>query len=250
MIKINKDGNVTLISAAVTDFTDSMGYCEYKIPLSIKGVKAKPSQSLMMGSAAHDAEEKYEEEHVVFEPVTIQEIKDEKKDIEFAREDIHSTLTIPFSFPKEKVLVSLSGRIDKIMRVDETLIVQDDKFVANPSTYDNKKQPYPGQLLQVLTYLNSAYSSGRTKDPDDFFEMPHTEKRWQIRICDRKTREPYKTFSEVQDSFTLQYLHTSLEKFASIAIENVEPEHHNNKRKCDACNLKNSCDFRILNHLL
>ena len=245
MIKINNDGNVTLISAAVTDFTDSMGYCEYKVPLSIKGVKAKPSQSLMMGSAAHDAEEKYEEEHVDFEPVTIQEIKDEKKDIEFAREDIHSTLTMPFSFPKEKVLVSLSGRIDKIMRVDKTLIVQDDKFVANPSTYDSKKQPYPGQLLQVLTYLNSTFSSGRTKDPDDYFEMPHTEKKWQIRICDRETREPYKIFSEVQDSFALHYLHTTLEKFASIAIENSEPEHHNNKRKCDACNLKSLCDFRI-----
>ena len=81
MIKINKDGNVTLISSAVTDFTDSMGYCEYKIPLSIKGVKAKPSQSLMMGSVAHDAEEKYEEEHVDFEPVTIQEIKDEEKEV-------------------------------------------------------------------------------------------------------------------------------------------------------------------------
>ena len=234
-----------MVSAAVTDFTDSMGYCEYKIPLSIKGVKPKPSKSLMMGSAAHDAEEKYEEEHVVFEPITIQEIKDEKKDIEFARENIHTTLTIPFTFPKEKALVMLSGRIDKIMRVDETLIIQDDKFVANPHAYDNMKQPYPGQLLQVLTYLNSAYSSGRTKDPDDYFEMPHTKKQWQIRICDRKTREPYKIFSEIQDSFTLQYLNTSLKKFASIAIENTEPEHHNNKRKCDACNLKSLCDFRI-----
>ena len=245
MIRINREGNVTLISCAVTDFTDSMGYCEYKVPLSIKGVKAKPSQSLMMGSAAHDAEEKYEEEHVEFEPVTIQEIKDEEKDIEFAREDIHSTLTIPFTFSKEKVLISLSGRIDKIMRVGGTLIVQDDKFVANPHTYDNKRRPYSGQLLQVLTYLNSTFSSGRTKNPDDYFEMPHTEKRWQIRIYDRETREPHKTFSEVQDSYALHYLHTSLEKFASIAIENVNPEHHNNKRKCDACNLKSLCDFRL-----
>ena len=168
-----------------------------------------------------------------------------KKDIEFAREDVYTTLTIPFNFSKEKVLLSLSGRIDKIMRVGGTLIVQDDKFVANPQTYENKKQPYPGQLLQVLTYLNSTFSSGRTKDPDDYFEMPHTEKKWQIRICDRETREPYKTFSEVQDSFALHYLHTTLEKFASIAIENSEPEHHNNKRKCDACNLKSFCDFRI-----
>ncbi|MBC8251687.1 MAG: PD-(D/E)XK nuclease family protein [Candidatus Nitrosopelagicus sp.] len=245
MIRIRNDGNIILISAAVTDFTDSMGYCEYKIPLSIEGVRPKPSQSLLMGSAAHDAEEKYEKEHVEFEPVTKQELKDEKKNIEFAREDIHTTLIIPFNFSKEKVLVSLSGRTDKIMRVDGTLVVQDDKFVARPETYDNKKQPYPGQLLQVLAYLNSNYSSSKPKTPEDFFEMPHTEKRWQIRICDRKTREPYKTFSEVQDSFALQYLHTSLEKFASIAIENAEPSHHNSKAKCNACNLKSLCEFRI-----
>ena len=150
-----------------------------------------------------------------------------------------------FDFSKEKVLLSLSGRIDKIMRVGGTLIVQDDKFVANPQTYENKKQPYPGQLLQVLTYLNSTFSSGRTKDPDDYFEMPHTEKKWQIRICDRETREPYKIFSEIQDPFALQYLHSSLEKFAKIAVQNIEPEHHNSKAKCNACNLKSSCDFKI-----
>ena len=245
MIRIRNDGNIILISAAVTDFTDSMGYCEYKIPLSIEGVRPKPSQSLLMGSAAHDAEQKYEKEHVEFEPVTKQELKDEKKNIEFAREDIHTTLILPFNFSKEKVLVSLSGRTDKIMRVDGTLVVQDDKFVAKPETYDNKKQPYPGQLLQVLAYLNSSYSSSKPKTPEDFFEMPHKEKRWQIRICDRKTREPYKTFSEIQDSFALQYLHSSLEKFAKIAVQNIEPEHHNSKAKCNACNLKSSCDFKI-----
>ena len=120
MIKINRENNVTLLSAAVTDFADSMGYCEYKIPLSIEGVKPKRSQSLILGTKAHDAEEKYEQEHVELEPVTIQEIKDEKKDIEFARENIYSTLIIPFNFSSEKVLVSLSGRIDKILRVDGT----------------------------------------------------------------------------------------------------------------------------------
>ena len=245
MIRIRNDGNITLVSAAVTDFTDSIGYCEYKIPLSIQGVRPKPSKSLLMGSAAHDAEEKYEQEHVEFEPVTIQEIEDEKKDIEFARENIYSTLTIPFSFAQEKVLVSLSGRIDKILRVGGTLIVQDDKFVAKPQIYDQKTQPYPGQLLQVLTYLNSNFSSTRTKNPDDFFEMPHTEKKWQIRICDRETREPYKIFSELQDSFSLHYLHTSLEKFASISLEITEPVHHNSKAKCNACNLKSSCEFRL-----
>jgi len=245
MIRINRDGNVTLLSAAVTDFSDSMGYCEYKVPLSIKGVRPEPSQALMMGSAAHDAEEKYEQEHVEFEPVTIQEIEDEKKDIEFARENIYSTLVMPFTFSNEKVLISLSGRIDKIMRVDETLVIHDDKFVRNPHTYDKKTHPYPGQLLQVLTYLNSSYSTDRSKNPDDYFEMPHTKKKWEVSICDRETREPYKTFSEEQDSFALHFLHSSLEKFASIAIEQISPDHHNNKAKCNACNLKNLCEFRL-----
>ena len=245
LIKINKENDVTFLSAAVTDFADSLGYCEYKIPLSIKGIKPRPTQALIQGTKAHHEKEKYEQEHVELEPVTITEIKDEKKDIEFARENIYSTLTMPFEFPNENVLVSLSGRIDKIMRVDGTLIVQDDKFAGKPQVYDSKTQPYPSQLLQVLTYLNSTFSAKRSKKPEDIFEMPHTTKQWQIRICDRNTREPYKVFSEVQDSFSLHYLHTSLEKFASIAVNLTEPQHHNNKRKCDACNLKSVCDFRL-----
>jgi hypothetical protein len=33
MIKINREEDVTLLTASVTDFADSLGYCEYKIPL-------------------------------------------------------------------------------------------------------------------------------------------------------------------------------------------------------------------------
>ena len=245
MIKINKIKDITFVLAAVTDFSDSLGYCEYKVPLSIRGAKPRPSRALIQGTKAHHEKEQYEAEHAELEPVTITEIKDEKKDIEFARENIYSTLTVPFEFPNENVIVSLSGRIDKIMRADGTLIVQDDKFVAKPQTYDSKTHPYPGQLLQVLTYLNSNYSSKRRANPDEYFDMPHTQKQWQLRICDRKTREPYKIFSEVQDSFSLHYLHTSLERFASIAVNLAEPQHHNNKRKCDACGLKNVCEFRL-----
>ena len=245
MIKINRDDDVTFISAAVTDFADSLGYCEYKIPLSIQGVKPKPSKSLIQGTKAHKAEEKYEQEHVELEPVSVEQIEDKEEDIEFARENIYSTLLMPFEFPSENALLSLSGRIDKILRVDETLIVQDDKFAGNPQKYDEKTQPYPSQLLQVLTYLNSSFSSKRSRNPEDFFEMPHTQKKWQIRICDRKTREPYKIFSEFQDAFSLHYLHTSLEKFARIALEINDPEHHNSSPKCNACNLKTVCDYRI-----
>ena len=245
MIKINRETDVTLLSASVTDFADSLGYCEYKIPLFIEGVRPKPSQSLILGTKAHHAEEQYEQEHVELEPVSDEQIEDKQEDIEFARENIYSTLNIPFEFPSENVLVTLSGRIDKILRVDETLIVQDDKFVGRPQIYDYKTQPYPSQLLQVLAYLNSNYSAKRSKDIDDFFEMPHTLKKWQIRICDRKTREPYKIFSDLQDSFSLHYLHTSLEKFATISLGIQSPNHHNSQAKCNACNLKSFCDYKI-----
>ena len=245
MIKINRETDITLLSASVTDFADSLGYCEYKIPLSIQGIKPKPSQSLIQGTKAHHAKEKYEAEHVELEPVSIKQIEDKEENIEFARENIHSTLIMPFEFPSENVLVSLSGRIDKILRVDETLIVQDDKFAGRPQIYDSKTQPYPSQLLQVLAYLNSSYSAKRRASTEDYFEMPHTQKKWQIRICDRKTREPYKVFSELQDAFSLHYLHTSLEKFATISLGISEPEHHNSVNKCNACNLKSFCDYKI-----
>lgn len=245
MIKINRETNVTLLSASVTDFADSLGYCEYKIPLSIQGVKPKPTQSLIQGAKAHREEEMYEQEYVELEPVSIKQIEDKQENIEFARENIHSTLMVPFEFPSENVLVSLSGRIDKIMRIDETLIVQDDKFAGKPQIYDSKTQPYPSQLLQVLTYLNSSYSAKRSKNPEDFFEMPHTQKKWQIRICNRKTREPYKIFEDFQDAFSLHYLHTSLEKFTAISLGIANPEHHNSIHKCNACNLKSLCNYRV-----
>ena len=201
MIKIEKEKGITFINAAVTDFADALGYCEYKIPLSIQGVKPKLSQALIQGTKAHAAEEKFEQEHVELETVTIEAIEDENQNIEFARENVYSTLSMPFEFLQENVLVTLSGRIDKILRVNETLIIQDDKFVGRPQIYEKKTQPYPSQLLQVLVYLNSIYSAKRSDNPKDWFEMPHSKKKWELRICDRKTREPYKVFSEYQMHF-------------------------------------------------
>ncbi len=63
MIKINKINNITFVNAAVTDFADSLGYCEYKIPLSIQGVKPKPSQAIIQGTIAHHEKEVYEHNH-------------------------------------------------------------------------------------------------------------------------------------------------------------------------------------------
>ena len=96
MIKINKRNDITFVNAAVTDFSDSMGYCEYKIPLSIQGAKTKPSQALIQWTKAHHEIVQYASEHVELAPVTIPEFKDEKTHIEFARANNYSTLTALF----------------------------------------------------------------------------------------------------------------------------------------------------------
>jgi len=245
MIKIERDQDFTRLTAAVTDFADSLGFCQYKIPLSIMGAVVVPTEALIKGSKAHIDEEIYEQEHVELEPVTIEQIQDAATDIEFAREDIYTTIHVPFEFPSQNVLLSLFGRIDKIMRIGNTLIVQDDKFTSKPESYDHMDRPYTSQLLQVLTYLNSSYSAKRFANTSDYFEMPHDQKRWQVRICDNKTKKPYKVFSEYQDNESLKFLHQSLRLFAAIAVGVSEPSHHNSKSRCNACNLKDSCNHRI-----
>ena len=245
MIKITEESEFTLVSASVSEFADSLGYCEYKIPLSISGVKPKPSQALIQGTMAHSEKEQQEAEEFEFEPVTMDELEDKFQDVEFARETIYTTLNIPFKFDKQNALVSLTGRTDKILRQEETLIVSDDKFSGNPQKYDSKPQPYPSHLLQVLVYLNSIYSTSKARKPEDLFEMPHTQKMWQIRVCDRKTRSPYKIYSDYQDAFALEFLHTSLQRFACVSLGIDEPVHHNSVNKCNACNLKSFCEFKI-----
>ena len=114
-----------------------------------------------------------------------------------------STPHLPFhlSFQSKCRMYHCLAELIKSCVADGTLIVQDDKFVAKPQTYDSKTQPYPGQLLQVLTYLNSNYSSKRRASPDDYFDMPHTQKQWQLRICDRKTRSHTRYFLKFRIHF-------------------------------------------------
>jgi len=245
MIKIASLDDKTIISAAVTDFADSLGYCEYKVPIIIQGIKAQPSQATIQGTIAHKEIEEYEKEHVELVPVTPKEITEPTKDVEFAREDIYTKLQVPLYLSQNNILVSLFGRTDKLKREEQTLVVQDDKFTSKPQSYQTRTEPYPSQLLQVLTYLNSIYSHTKSSDPDDWFSLPHKQKQWIVRIFDKKTRKPYKIFNQFQDSFHLQYLHNSIEQFARLALEIVEPTHHNIPAKCNACRYKNDCDFAL-----
>ena len=89
MIQIREqlDGRFVLVSS-VTDFCGSMGYCEFRIVHLLEGIKQPQTELTIVGTKAHEKEEKYEKEHVTIVPLSSEELLDGKKDIEFARESV------------------------------------------------------------------------------------------------------------------------------------------------------------------
>jgi hypothetical protein len=60
MIEVKASGGKLSIVSTVTDFCDSMGYCEFKIPLAIRGIKPPPTDATIEGAKAHQRQEQYE----------------------------------------------------------------------------------------------------------------------------------------------------------------------------------------------
>lgn len=73
----------------------------------------------------------------------------------------------------------------------------------------------------------------------------HTLKRNDRLESVIEERESHTKYSQTFKMHLLHYLHTSLEKFASISVGITNPEHHNSVNKCNACNLKSFCNYRI-----
>ena len=100
MIEVKvSDGKLSIVST-VSDFCGSMGYCEFRIPLALKGIKPPPTEATVEGAKAHQRQEQFEKEHFEMIPVTDDELADLKKDVEFAFESINTRLTVPLSFHK------------------------------------------------------------------------------------------------------------------------------------------------------
>jgi hypothetical protein len=92
-------GNLSVVST-VSDFCGSMGYCEFKIPLALKGIKPPPTKATIEGSKAHLRQEQFEKEHFEMSPVTSEELTDLNEDVEFAYESINTRLMVPLNFPQ------------------------------------------------------------------------------------------------------------------------------------------------------
>jgi hypothetical protein len=151
MIKLRqtRDGSPQ-ITASVSDFCASMGYCEVTVTHSLKGIKPPETQVTIDGSKSHEKEEQYEKEHFTFKPVTVEELEDFTKDIEFAREGLFTRFHRELTIDDEKLWLLLFGRADKVMRSKGTLIVEDSKFPTNIAKYQDTFQPYDTQKLQSL----------------------------------------------------------------------------------------------------
>jgi|WetSurMetagenome_2_1015567.scaffolds.fasta_scaffold22002_2 hypothetical protein len=233
------DGKLSIIST-VSDFCGSMGYCEFKIPLALKGIKPPPTEATIEGAKAHQRQEQLEKEHFEMVPITSEELADIEKDVEFAYESINTRLNVPLSFPHyPKADMLIFGRADKVYRSQGTLIVEESKFPFNPNKYLQTFEPYPDHKLQTLLYLNSLFASESSLDSRTWFAIPHSKKAWIINVKDRKTGETIKTFKGLQTSELEQYMKDNLERFAQIVAGQTQPQHHLRQNKCAKCRVEN-----------
>ena len=238
-VSIDETG-INQVKCFVTDFTDAMGYCEYKIPFFIQGVKAKKSEAMMIGTQHHEESEKLDRETAITVPLTKTKLENKKEDLNFVREDIQTKFVYDFELPKGDAKLTLFGRADKVFRKKEMLIISDDKNTSRPERHDVMTEPYNDQLLQVLAYLHSEYYLG-----DSFggwTKIPHKEKSYQINIIDSKSKTIYKTYEDKVNKTHEKLLFDYTSQFTQKCLDWVSLNHHNSRAKCKACGFFDDCD--------
>jgi len=247
MIQIREtpNGNYMIVSS-VSEFCDSMGYCEMRIKHFLKGIKPPQTEITIEGTKAHEKEEEYEKEHFEFVPISQEELADISKDMEFAREDIYTRFVTKMKYGNKKLTLLIYGRADKVLRSKGTLIVEDTKYPHNVEKYLEKNvEPYDDQKLQTLLYLNSLFTENGSLNPKDWFPIPHDKKAWLIKIKDKKTGKSVKIFRGIQTKVAEKFLNEKLSKFALAVLGINEPEHHKSIKKCLSCRSLSNCEYKI-----
>ncbi len=247
MIKIKQahDGS-PLITASVSEFCATMGYCEINVKFFLEGIKPPERQVVIDGTKSHEKEEVFEKEHFKFEPVTEEGLKDLTKDIEFVREGLYTRFQRDLSFEDHKLSLLLFGRADKVMRSKGTLIVEDSKFPANIQKYQDSFEPYDTQKLQTLLYLNSRFSETFPFSPKVCFDIDCEKRAWIINIKDKATLGRIKIFQGFQTKEAEDFLNTKINRFALLSLGKFEPEHHNNMKKCQSCSFNDNCENKLV----
>lgn len=225
MITVKNNDDKLSIKCSASIFSYCMTYCEHKIPFYLEGIKPPKHEESetrkAVGSIFHAKEEKKDKEKV--KPLTKEELcqalPDRQTNVEFTREHIFSKLIYSMSKDNKNIQLIITGRPDKLLRKDEFLIVEEDKFPKNPFIYIDRKNPFDSHILQSLIYLNSKFSitSNNFKtveknekntiktsqstimmyydmvdsshdnqnighNIDNWFDIPHQKKKWVINI--------------------------------------------------------------------
>lgn len=290
MITLKENGDRILIKCAVSTFSFCMTYCEHKIPFYLEGIlppKHEESETRKaIGAIFHAKEEKKDKEKVI--PLTKEELDstlpDRRANVEFTRENIFSKLSYSVSKYNKDVKLILTGRPDKLLRKDEFLIVEEDKFPKNPFIYVDRKNPFDSHILQSLIYLNSKFSitSGspkkeidrhinnisdtsqgtinmffdmvkednyRYQNVNDWFDIPHIKKKWIINIRDSQYQNIenniVKTFEGIQNENDEIYLQEKMTRFVCLVLGNEQIYHHGNIKKCIPCEYADICRFSL-----
>jgi hypothetical protein len=248
MIQIREmpDGNFMIFSS-VSDFCDSMGFCEFKIKHFLKGIKPPQTKITIEGTISHEKEAEYEREHFEFIPLTQKELEDINKDIEFAREGIFTRLLTKMKYDNGNLLLLIVGQADKIARSKGMLIVEETKYPENKEKYLDEFEPFEDQKMQVLLYLNSFFTENGSMNPREWFPIPHKKKAWIVSIKDKKTGECVAIFKGIQTKRAEEFLKKKINRFALLVIAKLEPEHHKSLRKCLSCRFFNGCEYKITN---
>jgi hypothetical protein len=241
MITIEKDATgISHVKALVTDFTEAMGYCEFKIPFFINGIKEIETEQMIFGTQFYGEAQKINAETSIMLPLSKTKLRDKKADLSLMREDIQTQFTQEVRSSKGKSKLTLFGRADKIFRKNGTLIISDDRITSNPSHHESRIEPYNDHLLQILTYLHSKYYLG-----DSFggwTQIPHKRKSYQINIIDSKTKRIQKTYEEIVSPRHENLLFNSTIQFSQKCLQWLELNHHNSKKKCEPCRFFNDCE--------
>lgn len=246
MIQVKKMSNGSfMIVSSVADFSDSMGFCEFKIKNILKGMQQPQTKATLEGTRSHEKEVEYEKAHFEFIPLSQKELEDINKDIEFAREGVSTRFLTKIRNGEESLWMLILGQADKIARSKGMLIVEETKYPENTGKYVEKLEPFEDQKIQALLYLNSRYSDNSSLDPKNWFQIPHKQKSWIINIKDKQTGKSIRIFQGIQTQGAEEFLKDRVNRFASIVIGQLEPEHHRNPRKCSSCRFFSECEFKI-----
>lgn len=275
MIRIIDHDDTLSVACSVSEFVFSMGYCEYKIPFYVGGIKPPRHMESEIrkseGRIGHKKEEQIEigkiekgEIELLTKEEMITRLPDVNANISFSREDIITKLFYKTKIDSRDIDLVLTGRADKVSREDGYLVVYEDKFPKNPLEYAKRSVPFSSQILQALIYLNSKFKKKdniitiedmwacqdiqKLVDISKSFEIPHINKKWVINIRDRSEESEnnvVKTFDGIQTDKDRAYLEGNLYRFVGLVLGKREKIHHGSTRKCAPCEYKSMCKFSL-----